>query len=146
MASSKKSSIDSPLPAGGDVSHGKQQMEITGDIELDRARDHVLHDAMHGPHDKAFGLAKEGAGGKLGGGDVSAGKQDFELTGDIDLDRARDHVLQGTMHGPGDKGFSQAKSRDGRLGGGDVSGGKKEFELTGAQDLDRAREHVLGYK
>jgi hypothetical protein len=95
MASSKKSSIESPLPAGGNVSAGKQEMEITGDI---------------------------------------------------DLDRARDHVLQGTMHGPGDKGFSQAKSGDGRLGGGDVSGGKKEFELTGAQDLDRAREHVLGYK
>jgi hypothetical protein len=38
---------------------------------------------------------------KLGGGDVSGGKKDMEITGDKDLDRARDHVLHDTMHNGG---------------------------------------------
>jgi hypothetical protein len=38
---------------------------------------------------------------KLGGGDVSGGKKDMEITGDKDLDRARDHVLHDTMHDGG---------------------------------------------
>jgi hypothetical protein len=145
MASSKKSIIEAPALArnlgGGDVSHGKKEMELTGDIDLDRARDHVLHD-------NAFGVAADGAGGKLGGGDVSAGKKEMVLTGDIDLDRARDHVLHGTMHGRGDRGFREAEVEDEhpKPAGGDVSGGKKEMQYTGAQDLDRAREYILSAK
>jgi hypothetical protein len=45
---SNKNSIESPIPAGGNVSAGKKDMEVTGDIDLDRARDHVLHGTMHG--------------------------------------------------------------------------------------------------
>jgi hypothetical protein len=141
MSSSKKTSIDSPLPAGGDVSHGKKDMEITHDYDLDRARDHVLHD-------NAFGVATDGAGGKLGGGDVSHSKKEMELTGDIDLDRARDHVLHGTMHGRGGRIYAEGEQDDEhtKLGGGDVSGGKKEMQYTGAKDLDRAREYILSSK
>jgi hypothetical protein len=127
MASSKKSIIEAPAlaraPAGGDVSHGKKEMERTGDYDLDRARDHVLHD-------NAFGVATERIRGEPAGGDVSHGKKDMELTGDIDLDRNRDHVLHGTMHGRGDRGFREAEVEEEhpKPAGGDVSGGKKEMQ------------------
>jgi hypothetical protein len=141
MASSQNA--NEVRPAGGDVSHGNKDMEVTGDRDLDRARDHVLHGAMHGPGDKAFSDVKDSAGdGKLGGGDVSHGNKEVEHTGAQDLDRARDHVV-----GAGGTGSSDAKdSASGKLGGGDVSHGNKEVEHTGDADLDRAREHVLSGK
>ena len=37
------------VPAGGNVSAGKKDMELTGDVDLDRNRDHVLHEVMHAP-------------------------------------------------------------------------------------------------
>jgi hypothetical protein len=141
MASSQNA--NEVRPAGGDVSHGNKDMEVTGDRDLDRARDHVLHGAMHGPGDKAFSDVKDGAGdGKLGGGDVSHGNTEVVHTGAQDLDRARDHVA-----GAGGNSSSDAKDgTGGKLGGGDVSGGKKDMEATGDADLDRAREHVLSGK
>jgi hypothetical protein len=92
---SNKNSIESPIPAGGNVSAGKKDMEVTGDIDLDRARDHVLHGTMHGRGDKGFSEGKDSASGKLGGGDVSGGNKEMKLTGNRDLDRAREHVLSG---------------------------------------------------
>jgi hypothetical protein len=92
---SNKNSIESPIPAGGNVSAGKKDMEVTGDIDLDRARDHVLHGTMHGRGDKGFSEGKDSASGKLGGGDVSGGNKEMKLTGNRDLDRAREHVLGG---------------------------------------------------
>jgi hypothetical protein len=81
--------------------------------------------------------------GRVGGGDVSGGKKDMEITGDKDLDKARDHVLHGTIHGGGSD-VSPKPTDAGRVGGGDVSGGKKDMEITGDRDLDNARRHVLG--
>jgi hypothetical protein len=70
-------------------------LEITDDIDLDRARDHVLPGTMHGRGAKSFFEGMNSASGKLGGGDVSGGNKEMKRTGNRDLDRAREHVLGG---------------------------------------------------
>jgi hypothetical protein len=76
-------------------------LEINAYLELDRARDQALHDQAlhdirHGRGDKGFSdVNDDGAGGKLGGGDVSGGNKEMKRTGNRDLDRAREHVLGG---------------------------------------------------
>jgi hypothetical protein len=125
---------------GGDVSGGETEMQLTGDKDLDRARDHVLHGTRHGASGEILKSQLESQFHSLGGGDVSHGKPDMELTGDKDLDWARDYVLHSTMHGD----WTPFKPTGAfKLGGGDVSGGETEMQLTGDKDLDRARDHVL---
>jgi hypothetical protein len=82
------------LPAGGNVSGGNKEMELTGDVDLDRARDHVLHGTMHARGEKRFTKLGDGQQVLLGGGTVSGGKQEMEETGAEDLDRNRAHVLR----------------------------------------------------